>query len=358
MAIRYDSPFKGRGAGSNPDNRFEQHSRERIDDGWGSLAQTEEAPRTTLEVDTSRRVISYNQSPDVPFDRSINPYRGCEHGCVYCFARPTHAWLGLSPGLDFETRLYHKPDAPEQLRRELGRRGYTPAPIALGINTDAYQPVERRLGLTRRILEVLAESRHPLTIVTKSALIERDLDLLAPLAADNLCQVAVSLTTLDSQLSRRLEPRAAAPHRRLQTIARLSAAGVPVSVLVAPLIPILTDAELEALLEAAHAAGARDAGYVLLRLPHEVKDLFSDWLQMHEPLKAQHVLNRIRDCRGGRDYDAAFGARMRGTGIFADLLAQRFRKAYRRLDFPGTPPLDCSRFRAPREETPQLGLFD
>lgn len=358
MAIRYDSPFKGRGAGSNPDNRFEQHSRERVDDGWDSLAQTEAAPRTTLEVDTSRRVITYNQSPDVPFDRSINPYRGCEHGCVYCFARPTHAWLGLSPGLDFETRLYHKPDAPEQLRRELGRRGYAPAPIALGINTDAYQPVERRLGLTRRILEVLAESRHPLTIVTKSALIERDLDLLTPLAADNLCRVAVSLTTLDSQLSRRLEPRAAAPHRRLQTIARLSAAGVPVSVLVAPLIPILTDAELEALLEAAHDAGACDAGYVLLRLPHEVKDLFSDWLQMHEPLKAEHVLNRIRDCRGGRDYDAAFGSRMRGTGVFADLLAQRFRKAYRRLDFPGTPPLDCSRFRAPREETPQLGLFD
>ncbi|BAZ93822.1 radical SAM protein [Thiohalobacter thiocyanaticus] len=358
MAIRYDSPFKGRGAGSNPDNRFEQYSRERVDDGWDSLAQTEQVPGTTLEVDSSRRVISYNQSPDVPFDRSINPYRGCEHGCVYCFARPTHAWLGLSPGLDFETRLYHKPDAPEQLRRELGRRGYTPAPIALGINTDAYQPVERRLGLTRRILKVLAECRHPLTIVTKSALIERDLDLLAPLAADNLCRVAVSLTTLDSRLSRRLEPRAAAPHRRLQTIARLSAAGVPVSVLVAPLIPVLTDAELEALLEAAHEAGACDAGYVLLRLPHEVRDLFSDWLQMHEPLKAEHVLNRIRDCRGGRDYDAAFGSRMRGTGIFADLLAQRFGKAYRRLDFPGAPSLDCSRFRPPREETPQLGLFD
>lgn len=358
MAIRYASPFKGRGAGSNPDNRFEQHSRERIDDGWDSLALTEEAPRTTLELDTSRSVISYNQSPDVPFDRSINPYRGCEHGCVYCFARPTHAWLGLSPGLDFETRLYHKPDAPELLRRELGRRGYTAAPIALGINTDAYQPVERRLGLTRRILEVLAETRHPLTIVTKSALVERDLDILAPLAADNLCEVAVSLTTLDSSLSRRLEPRAVAPHRRLETVTRLSEVGVPVSVLVAPLIPVLTDAELEALLEAAHAAGARDAGYVLLRLPHEVKDLFADWLQMHAPLKAEHVLNRVRDCRGGRDYDATFGRRMRGTGIFADLLAQRFKQAYRRLGFPGRPPLECGLFRPPREETPQLGLFD
>lgn len=358
MAIRHDSPFKGRGAAGNPDNRFEQHSRERIDDGWGGLAETGDAPRTTLAVDTSRSVISYNQSPDVPFDRSINPYRGCEHGCVYCFARPTHAWLGLSPGLDFETRLYHKPDAPELLRRELGRRGYRAAPVALGINTDAYQPVERRLGLTRRILEVLAETRHPLTIVTKSALVERDLDILATLAEQRLCQVAVSLTTLDSGLSRRLEPRATAPHRRLQTIARLSAAGVPVSVLVAPLIPVLTDAELEGLLEAAHAAGASDAGYVLLRLPHEVSGLFADWLQMHEPLKAEHVLNRVRDCRGGRDYDATFGQRMRGTGIFADLIAQRFKKAYRRLGFPGTPPLECELFRPPREETPQLGLFD
>ena len=358
MAIRYDRPFKGRGAAGNPDNRFEQQSRERVDDGWDSLAETATPPRTTLEVDSSRSVIAWNDSPDVPFDRSINPYRGCEHGCVYCFARPTHAYLGLSPGLDFETRLYHKPDAPEQLRRELGRRGYRPAPIALGINTDAYQPVERRLGLTRRILEVLAETRHPLTIVTKSALIERDLDILASLAEQRLCQVAVSLTTLDSDLSRRLEPRAAAPHRRLQTIERLSAAGVPVSVLVAPLIPILTDAELEALLEAAHGAGAVDAGYVLLRLPHEVKGLFADWLQMHAPLKAEHVLNRIRDCRGGRDYDAAFGTRMRGTGVFADLLAQRFRGAYRRLDFPGTPPLECELFRPPREATPQLGLFE
>lgn len=347
---------RGRGAAGNPDNRYAEYRREACDDGWGSLDAPPAALRTELLVDASRTVISYNESPDVPFDRSINPYRGCEHGCVYCFARPSHAWLGLSPGLDFESRLFHKPDAPAILRRELARPGYRCAPIALGINTDVYQPVERRLGLTRAIIEVLAAHGHPFSVVTKSALIERDIDLLAPLAAANLVQVAVSVTTLDRHLARRLEPRAAAPERRLQTIRRLTAAGIPVTVLAAPMIPFLNDHELEAILAAVRGAGAVDAGYVLLRLPHEVKDLFRDWLALHEPLKAARVIQRLRDCRGGRDYDSRFGRRMCGEGGFADLLARRFRLARRRLGFPGAPPLDCGRFRVPGRPA-QLDLF-
>lgn len=349
-------PIHGRGATGNPDNRFAEQARAAFDDGWDSHDPAPPPLRTQLFADASKSVISYNDSPDVPFDRSINPYRGCEHGCVYCFARPTHAYLGLSPGLDFESRLFHKPEAPALLRRELAKPGYRCAPIALGINTDAYQPVERGLGLTRALIEVLGEHGHPFSVVTKSSLIERDIDLLAPLAARNLVQVAVSVTTLDRPLARRLEPRAAAPNRRLDTIGRLREAGIPVSVLVAPLIPFLTDHDLEGILAAVREAGALDAGYVLLRLPHEVKDLFRDWLAVHEPLKAERVMNRLRDCRSGQDYDSRFGRRMRGEGEFAELIARRFRIAYRRLRFTGLPPLDCGQFRVPGRPA-QLALF-
>ncbi|MHB8534116.1 MAG: PA0069 family radical SAM protein [Sulfuricaulis sp.] len=346
---------KGRGATLSPANRYAAYAGEEIDDGWDNLESPPDAPRTTLAADASRRVITYNDSPDVGFDRSINPYRGCEHGCVYCFARPTHAWLGLSPGLDFETRLFYKPEAAAQLRRELAARTYRCAPIALGINTDAYQPIERQRGLTREIVQILVDTRHPFSVVTKSALIERDIDLLAPAAARHQFEAAVSLTTLDPGLARRMEPRAASPARRLQTIRALSAAGIPVTVLVAPLIPVLTDSELETILAQARAAGARDAGYVLLRLPHELKDMFRDWLDKQAPLKAAHVMNRLRDCRGGRDYDARFGARMQGTGVFAQLIGKRFKLAYARLGFEPVPPLDCASFTPPDDG--QLRLF-
>jgi DNA repair photolyase len=346
---------KGRGASLSPANRYSDTACEDIDDGWGSLEEPLQAPATTLGVDSSRTVITYNDSPDVGFDRSINPYRGCEHGCAYCFARPTHAWLGLSPGLDFETRLFYKPDAPAQLKRELAARSYRCAPVAVGINTDAYQPCERKLGLTRAILEVLVAARHPFSIVTKSALIERDIDLVALAAARRQATVCVSITTLDGALARRLEPRATAPARRLDTIRTLTDAGIPVTVLVAPLIPVLTDAELETLLEQARACGAQAAGYILLRLPHELKAMFRDWLHTHVPLKAEHVMNRMRDCRGGRDYDARFGARMRGTGLYADLLRKRFRLAQARLGFTGVPELDSTQFAPP--EDGQLRLF-
>lgn len=358
MSKRPPSAPRGRGARSNPDNRYAEHGRELVDDGWGGLDQEPPPLRTTLTRDASRTVINYNRSPDVGFDRSINPYRGCEHGCVYCFARPTHAYLGLSPGLDFESRLFYKPDAAALLRQELAAANYRCAPIAVGINTDAYQPVERKLGLTRDVLEVLRECRHPFSLVTKSWLVERDIELLADMARQRLVQVMVSITTLRHELARTLEPRAAAPARRLQTIQRLHQAGIPVGVLVAPLIPVLTDGELETILGQAREAGAGSAGYVLLRLPHEVKDLFREWLVEHEPTKAGHVMQRIRDSRGGKDYDAEFGTRMRGTGIFAELLAQRFAIAHQRLGFQAPPPPDCSQFRAPRLNKAQLELFD
>lgn len=355
MGEEMNRPLKGRGALGNPDNRFDRLNYEAVDDGWGSLEQAPEALRTTLTIDSARTVISYNSSPDVPFDRSINPYRGCEHGCIYCFARPTHAWLGLSPGLDFETKLFYKPNAAALLREEINRKNYCCQPIAVGINTDAYQPVERRLGITREILKVLAEHRHPFSIVTKSALIERDIDVLTVMARDGLVQVAVSITTLDPNLARTLEPRASTPARRLETVARLSAAGVPVMVLVAPLIPVLTDSEFETILSAAHEAGACSAGYVLLRLPHELSDMFSQWLQTHVPLKAEHVMNRVRDCRGGKAYDATYGKRMSGEGVFAELIKKRYRVAMRKLDFPGAGDLDTTLFKpAP---TAQMALF-
>jgi DNA repair photolyase len=357
MANHPTQPMRGRGAGSNPDNRFAEHRREAFDDGWGALDEPVPPLRTELLNDTSKSLITYNDSPDIPFDRSINPYRGCEHGCVYCFARPSHAYLGLSPGLDFESRIFHKPDAAALLRKELAKPGYACAPIALGVNTDAYQPVERSLGITRAVIEVLAEFSHPFSLVTKSALVERDLDLLTFLAQRHLVQVAVSVTTLDRSLSRALEPRAAAPARRLETIRRLRAAGVPVMVLLAPVIPFLNDHEMEAILAAVREADALDAAYILLRLPHEVKGLFKDWLATHAPLKADRVMNRLRDCRGGKDYDSRFGTRMRGEGEYADLLSRRFRLAKQKLGFPGLcTPLDTGQFKVPGRGR-QLLLF-
>ena len=325
---------RGRGALSNRSGRYESWSRDEIDDGWGSLdASLDEigSTATSLQVDSSRRVIARNVSPDVPFDRSINPYRGCEHGCIYCYARPTHAWLGLSPGRDFETKLFYKPDTVALLRRELGARGYRPAPIALGANTDPYQPVERRLRLTRGILELLKECSHPAMIVTKSVLIERDTDFLAVMASEALVNVSVSVTTLDDELSRRMEPRAAGPRQRLATVERLSRRGIPVSVLVAPIIPGLTDHEIESILRAARSAGARDAAYVLLRLPLEIAGLFHEWLDAQYPLRAPRVRSLIRQTAGGRVYQGGFGTRMRGTGQIADLVANRFAKCRRRL---------------------------
>ncbi len=355
----HGAPPRGRGALGNPPNRYAREQREAVDDGW--FPDDPLPLRTELRVDTSRSVISSNQSPDIPFDRSLNPYRGCEHGCIYCYARPSHAWLGLSPGLDFETRLFYKPDAPAQLERELARPGYRPAPLVLGANTDAYQPVERRLGLTRAILEVLAAARHPLIITTKSALVLRDLDLLAPLAAEHLAAVQVSLTTLELDLARCLEPRAATPARRLEVIRSLAEAGVPVGVLVSPIIPGLTDADLERVLGAAAAAGARRARGLLLRLPLELKDLFSDWLATHYPERSTRVLGLIRQCRGGRLNDPRFGHRFSGSGPIAELLERRFELAARRLGLAQGADgcvLDASRFRPPKPPGTQYSLFD
>lgn len=316
---------------------------------FDSEFSSESDPTTELFIDRARRVITYNQSPDVPFDRSINPYRGCEHGCAYCFARPSHSWLDLSPGLDFETKLFWKPDAATLLRRELAAPAYRCAPIALGVNTDAWQPIERRTQLTRQLLEVLLEARHPLSVITKSALIERDLDLLGALAERSLVNVMVSITTLDDELARRLEPRAPRPQRRLQTVRRLHAAGIPVGVLCAPLIPALNDHELEAVVHAAHAAGARSAGYVVLRLPYELKELFDDWLARHAPGRQRHVLSLLASLRDGRANDPRFGHRMRGSGPLAELYRQRMRLLQSRLGLQARlDALDCSQFRPPR----------
>lgn len=349
---------KGRGALTNPGNRFESWQKEHFDDGWDSLDEAlTERPVRELTTDFTKKIIARNQSPDVPFEQSINPYRGCEHGCVYCFARPTHAYLGFSPGLDFETRLTYKPNAAELLKKELAAKSYVCKPITLGINTDAYQPVERHLGITREILEVLSECRHPVSIVTKSALIERDLDILVPMAEQGLVSVMVSVTTLKPELARVMEPRAAAPHRRLQIIEQLRAHGIPVGVLLAPVIPVLNDSEMEDILKAVKNARAQTAGYVLLRLPHEVKDLFSDWLQVHFPGMAEHVLNRIRDSRGGKLYDAGFGTRMKGEGLYADLLSRRFGLALKQLSFPGMKALNEGLFSPPILPGSQMPLF-
>lgn len=351
-------PLKGRAAPDNAEGRFSAWQRDAFDDGWGTIDEAAAPLRTTVSVDTARTVITYNQSPDISFDRSINPYRGCEHGCIYCFARPSHSYLGLSPGLDFESRLFYKPDAPERLIEELRAPGYQARPVALGINTDAYQPIERKYGLTRRLLEILAEYRHPVSLITKSALIERDLDILSPMARAGLVAVGVSLTTLDRNLARRMEPRAAAPQRRLETIGALHSAGIPVGVMVAPLIPVLTDPELEAILAAARNAGAGSAGYVMLRLPHELRDLFSTWLHGQRPLQAEHVLNRVREIRGGKLNDPNFGTRMSGQGEYARLIAHRFELAHKRLQFGSWPELCAEHFRVPARRGDQLGLFD
>ena len=345
---------KSRGALSRMQGRFESVAREVFDDGWGAEDEAPAALQTTVTEERARSIIQRNDSPDLPFELSINPYRGCEHGCIYCFARPSHAYLELSPGLDFESRLFAKMNAVELLRDELARPGYRPSPIALGANTDCYQPIERRYRLTRGLIELLAECRHPLTIVTKSALVERDLDLLGPMGRANLAKVFVSLGTLDRTLARRLEPRAASPQRRLDSIRALAGAGVPVGVMLAPVVPALSDKSVEESLEAAAAAGASMAGYQLLRLPNELKTLFREWLAAHYPLRAEHVMSIVQQLRGGRDNDPRFGTRMTGSGNYAELLAKRFEIACRKLGLNGAErgtrarrELDCTRFRAP-----------
>lgn len=353
-----DQTGKGRGARSNPDCRYQSQTRESISDDW--FVDSADLPRlkTTVTPEHSKSILSRNQSPDVPFSVSINPYRGCEHGCVYCFARPTHAYLDLSPGLDFETQLVAKPDAAALLRKALAKRQYQCQTIALGSNTDPYQPIERVNCITRQILEVLLEHRHPVAIITKSSMVERDIDILAKMARDNLVQVMISICTLDKELARKMEPRASAPHRRLQTIARLREAGVPVGVLVAPVVPVLNDPEIEAILHQCAEHGVTTAGYVMLRLPLEVAPLFEEWLHTHYPLKAQHVLTRIRDTRDGELYRSQFGQRMSGSGAFAAIISRRFETACQRLDLGGREmALDTSLFRVPEKETDQFTLF-
>ncbi|MEM7253855.1 MAG: PA0069 family radical SAM protein [Pseudomonadota bacterium] len=356
MGSRVEVPLRGRGAVSNRSGRYESLQRRVVDDGWGTIDQPIEKLTTTIDVDRARTVIAYNQSPDIAFDRSINPYRGCEHGCVYCYARPTHARFGFSPGQDFESRLFYKPDIAARLERELSAPGYRVAPVAIGANTDAYQPIERKFEVTRDALRVLAAHHHPCTIITKSALVERDLDILAPMAAKGLASVAVSITTLDRHLARRLEPRAAAPARRLETVRRLRASNVPVTVMIAPLIPALNEPELETLVAAARDADANAVRYILLRLPLELTDLFDEWLQAHYPLKRDRVLANLRDTRGGKLYDSSWHQRMRGQGPLADLIEDRFRLAERRAKFPGSTPLDTSRFLPNPGAPTQLGL--
>ena len=351
--------IRGRGAVSNRAGRFESLALETVDDGWGLLEEPLPPIETTVLPEPAQSVITRNDSPDIPFDQSINPYRGCEHGCIYCFARPSHAYVNLSPGLDFETRLFFKKDAAERLREELCRRAYRCSPISLGSNTDPYQPLERRLGVTRSILEVLAECHHPVTIVTKSALVIRDLDLLQRLAAERLTRVFVSVTTLDDELKRRMEPRAASPAARLATIRRLALAGIPTGVMFAPVIPAINDHELESVVAAAAEAGAATAGYLLLRLPGEVKELFYEWLETHYPDRANRVRNRIRQLRGGRDNDPRFGSRMRGQGPWAELLRRRFETACRRhsLEHGRAKPLETGLFRPPSRAPGQMELW-
>ena len=360
MARRFvgHQSFKGRGAASNPAGRFDAWSIEPADDGW-YRDETPDSLHETVIPDHARGIITTNDSPDVGFDSSINPYRGCSHGCVYCFARPSHAYLGLSPGLDFETKLFYKAEAASLLETELAKPTYRCKPIALGINTDGYQPVEKRLGITRSILAVLARCRHPVNIVTKSALILRDIDLLADLAKDRLTSVMLSITSLTEEIKRTLEPRAASPQARLRVIRELAQAGIPVGVLIAPVIPAVTDHELEDILAAASEAGATSAGYILLRLPYEVKTLFREWLDLYYPDRTRHVMSLINQARGGKDYDARFGQRMVGTGPFAELLRTRFELAARRLRLSPASDrhvLDTTKFRAPGPAASQLTL--
>ncbi|MET3441163.1 DNA repair photolyase [Variovorax paradoxus] len=345
--------IKGRGAATRLAHRFSRDERNAFDDGWGTLeegaAEAEDLPPLATEVrfEDVKSVLNENDSPDVSFDRSLNPYRGCEHGCIYCFARPTHSYLNLSPGLDFETKLIAKRNIVEVLRTELGRKGYRPSHIAIGTATDCYQPIERELRLTRSIIELLKETRHPFALVTKSSAVEHDLDLIAPMAAQHLAAVYVTVTTLDGELARKLEPRAAAPHRRLRTIRTLAEAGVPVGVSVAPQIPFVNE-DMEQVLEAAWAVGARSAFYTVIRLPWEVAPLFKEWLELHYPQRADRIMARIHEMRGGKDYDADFATRMKGSGLWADLIRQRFEKAANRIGFNRERiPLDLGAFRPP-----------
>jgi DNA repair photolyase len=350
--------IKGRGAADNPQGRFDklERSREPEQEMEGAEATEPPRPRTVVTLQQARSIITRNQSPDIPFTQSINPYQGCEHGCIYCYARPSHAYVGLSPGLDFETKLFAKVNAAQLLREELSRPGYQCEVISLGANTDPYQPIEREQRLTRSILEVLWEFRHPVGIVTKNSLVERDLDLLEPMAGEGLAHVYLSIGTLDGDIARTLEPRTAAPYRRVEAIRRLSERGIPCGVLVAPIIPFLNDKDLEASLAACREAGATMADYVIVRLPWEVKELFKDWLERHYPLKAAHVMARIREMRGGRENDPEFGSRMTGEGAFAQLIRRRFDVACRQLGFNrGGHTLDASRFRRP--PSPQMTLF-
>jgi DNA repair photolyase len=356
-----DGKIKGRGALSNREGRFARRTSEADLDALAAAAaaadeQEPAKPATTLHIDRARSIIARNSSPDIPFEQSINPYRGCEHGCIYCYARTTHSYLDLSPGRDFETEIFYKPNAVELLRAELARPGHVPSPIAFGTNTDPYQPVERHLGVTRGLLELLLAHKHPVTIVTKGALILRDLDLLQAFAAEELIAVQVSVTTLDDELKRRMEPRTAGPKQRLAMIRQLAAAGIPTGVMAAPVIPALNDHELERILEAAAESGAGSAGYVLLRLPHEVEPLFVEWLRGHYPDRAEHVLSLVRQLRGGALYESQFGSRQRGFGPLAALLESRFRKARKRYGLEREFTLRRDKFLAPRPSRPQLEL--
>ena len=356
---------KGRGSGSNPGSRFDAFTREALapeQQDW-PCSDSEDSddttrPKTVVVQQMARSIISRNQSPDIGFEQSINPYQGCEHGCVYCYARPTHAYLGLSPGLDFETRIFAKTNAAKLLRAELGKPGYKPALIVLGANTDPYQPIERKLGLTRALLEVLAEYQLPIGIITKNALVTRDLDILGGMAAKGLVHVSISLTTLDHALARKLDPRASSPTSRLQAMQTLAQAGIPVAVFASPMIPAINDVELEKILQAAAGAGARYASYVLLRLPLEVRDLFVQWLMQHFPLRAEHVMHRVQEMRGGKDYDAHFATRMKGRGLFAELMAQRFQIALKRYGLQKLQAsADVSQFKPPVPRSTQSRLF-
>ena len=361
----YNSPMKvtathkGRGAVSKPVGRFEKTTSDPFDDGWDTLAHDlPPPPKTEIHWDAARSVISTNDSPDIPHGASVNPYRGCEHGCIYCFARPSHAYLGLSPGLDFETKIFAKKNAAAILKKELAHPRYKPQTIALGINTDSYQPSERRLKVTREMLEVLCQCNHPVSLVTKSALIERDLDLLTPMAENDLVKAAVSITSLDNELTRKMEPRAAAPYRRLKVIENLARAGIPTAVLIAPIIPAITDLEIEDILKQARDAGAKHAGYVVLRLPHELKEVFTDWLHEQMPLRAKKTLSLLRQLHGGKLYDSSFHTRQRGQGIYAEMIASRFHVACKRLGLDKSRhPLRTDLFRPPVIETAQRSLF-
>ena len=352
-----DEILRARGADSRPAARFEPYHTEREHDGW-DIPPEQSLLKTEVAQERARSIITRNNSPDVPFDRSVNPYRGCEHGCIYCFARPSHAYLGLSPGLDFETRITAKPNAPDLLAAEIARRGYRVAPLAFGTNTDPYQPIESQLGIMRGCLQVLHDWNHPLALVTRGATVMRDADLLGAMGARGLATVGISLTTLDAALARQMEPRAPSPATRLRMIRRLSDAGVPVRVMIAPVIPVLTAHEIERILQAATDAGARAASMIPLRLPLEVAPLFRDWLDRHHPGKAAHVMSQVQAMRGGRDNDPRFGNRMRGEGHEADLLHQRFRLARRRLGLTGRrESLECSQFAPPPRAGDQLSLF-